>query len=178
MFNSEGWALPTRSNFRYSTKQKRILYKYFIDGEESGRKMSPEEVHLLMRNDLTPSEYVTSQQIRSLFSRWSRQKMKGTLHNPLEEDVQATNEEEDDEKNEDEEEEQFQLHLKEIASDVCSTWKINDWVAVVYDLKWYPGVLLKVSFILFLELDLLNTMIIYLFKMFESTMGIMYQSIF
>ena len=69
VFESQGWALPIRSKFRFSKQQKSLLYGYFIDGEESGKKMSPEQVHLLLRKDLSPDQYVTSQQIRSLFSR-------------------------------------------------------------------------------------------------------------
>ena len=36
-FNSKGWALPIRSKFRFSIKQKRLLFKYFIEGEKSGK---------------------------------------------------------------------------------------------------------------------------------------------
>ena len=44
-----------------------MLYKYFMDGENSGKKMSPEEVHILLPQDLTPDKYLTSQQIQSLY---------------------------------------------------------------------------------------------------------------
>ena len=67
--HSTGWALPKRKVFRYSSKQKRLLMKMFLAGEECGKKMSPEQVHQQLRSQLKPSEYVTSQQIRSLFSR-------------------------------------------------------------------------------------------------------------
>ena len=33
-FNIQGWALPTRSSFRYSTNQKKILYELFMQGEK------------------------------------------------------------------------------------------------------------------------------------------------
>ena len=66
MFQNVGWALPTRSTFRYTNRQKRILHGYFMEGEESGNKMSPEEVQLLLRKKLLPEEYVSTQQIRSL----------------------------------------------------------------------------------------------------------------
>ena len=39
-----------------------------MEGEEIGNKMSPEEVELLLRKELLPEEYVSVQQIRSLFS--------------------------------------------------------------------------------------------------------------
>ena len=38
----KGWALPTRSTFRYSMRQKDTLYKLFMEGEVSGKKFSPE----------------------------------------------------------------------------------------------------------------------------------------
>ena len=40
-----GWGLPKRKPFRYSTKQKTLLMEMFLEGEESGKKMSPEQVH-------------------------------------------------------------------------------------------------------------------------------------
>ena len=64
-----GWALPKRKVFRYSTKQKSFLIGIFLAGEECRTKMSPEQVHQQLRTKLKPSEHVTSQQIRSLFSR-------------------------------------------------------------------------------------------------------------
>ena len=69
VFCNKGWALPVRRIFRYTEKQKKLLLEVFIAGEESGKKMSPEQVHQSLRRKLSPSEYVTSQQIRSLFSR-------------------------------------------------------------------------------------------------------------
>ena len=45
-FSETGWALPVRQKFRFSSKQKKILYKYFIDGETSGKKFSAQQVHL------------------------------------------------------------------------------------------------------------------------------------
>ena len=64
-----GWALPKRKVLRYSSKQKTLLMQMFMSGEEQGKKMSPEQVHQQLRTKLKPSEYVTTQQIRSLFSR-------------------------------------------------------------------------------------------------------------
>ena len=85
----KGWALPTRSTFRYSMRQKDILYKLFMEGEVSEKKFSPEQVHLLIRKELQVSEYVTTQQIRSLFSRWSRLKKDNRLNEPI--DIGSTN---------------------------------------------------------------------------------------
>ena len=74
IFDKEGWALHTRSKFRFNDKQKTLLWQYSIDGEKSGKKKTPEEVHMLLRKDLQPEDYVTPQQIKSLFSRWTREK--------------------------------------------------------------------------------------------------------
>ena len=46
IFAEPGWALPVRSNFRYSHNQKKLLYDIFIEGELSGKKKSLEEVLL------------------------------------------------------------------------------------------------------------------------------------
>ena len=65
----ESWALPLRKQLRYTKKQKKLLFEIFMAGEEPGKKMSPEQVHHELRKKLSPREYVTSQQIRSLYSR-------------------------------------------------------------------------------------------------------------
>ena len=78
-FNEMGWALPIRKKTRFTDKQKKLLYDIFIQGEESGKKNSPHQAHLQIRKSLTPEEYVTPQQIKSLFSRWSQLKQKGKL---------------------------------------------------------------------------------------------------
>ena len=70
-------------------RQKDILYKLFMEGEVSGKKFSPEQVHLLIRKELQVSEYVTTQQIRLLFSDWSRLKKDNRLNEPI--DVGSTN---------------------------------------------------------------------------------------
>ena len=68
-FRNKGWALPVRRHFRYTEQQKKLLLEIFIAGEESGKKMNPDQVHQVLRRKLPPTAYVTSQQIRSLFSR-------------------------------------------------------------------------------------------------------------
>ena len=65
----KGWALPVRKTFRFAEKQKKLLMEIFMKGEDSGQKISPNQVHQDLRKKLTPSEYVASQQIRALFSR-------------------------------------------------------------------------------------------------------------
>ena len=74
IFNREGWVLHTRSNFRFNDKQKALLWNYFINGEKTGKKKTPEEVYKLLRKVLQPHGYVTPQQIKSLFSGWTREK--------------------------------------------------------------------------------------------------------
>ena len=55
------------------------MFELFMQGEESGKKVSPEQAHLMLRNKLEPGSYVTSQQIKPLFSRWSQMKWDNTL---------------------------------------------------------------------------------------------------
>ena len=73
IFNKEGWVLHTRSKFHFNNKQRTLLCQYLIDGEKSGKE-TPEGVHMLWRKDLQPQDYVTPQQIKSLFSCWTRKK--------------------------------------------------------------------------------------------------------
>ena len=65
----EGWVLPLRKQFWYTKNQKKLFFEIFMAGEESGKKMSPEQVHHKLKKKLSPSKYVTSQQIHSLYSR-------------------------------------------------------------------------------------------------------------
>ena len=120
-----------------------MLYKHFMDGEKSGKKMSPEEVHLLLRRELSSNEYVKPQQIRSLFSRWSKLLRAGKLTPPSEENDPI---EEEVGTNEDDDIEQYNLDLLDLAKEVSTEWQKSDWVALVYDGKWYPGVIVEVNF--------------------------------
>ena len=54
--------------FGFIDKQKTLMWQYFIDGKESGKKKTKREVHMLLRKDLQP------QQIKSLLSCWTRGK--------------------------------------------------------------------------------------------------------
>ena len=64
-----GWALPKRANFRFSKKQKAVLLKIFLDGEQSGVKMSAEQAHVHIRQtkQLEVSEYVKHQKSSPCF---------------------------------------------------------------------------------------------------------------
>ncbi|XP_065678285.1 uncharacterized protein LOC136093230 [Hydra vulgaris] len=154
IFLLQGWALPVRSSFRFSNQQKELLYKYFIRGEESGNKMSPEQVHMQLRRELPPDQYVTSQQIRSLFSRFSNLKRKGKLVEPTTEnnensqvndnkevygendDFNLTGDNEDDNK--------YEEDIANLAKEICLVWKVNDWVTVAYEKQWNIGYIVEV----------------------------------
>ena len=61
-----------------------ILYNCFMEGEQTHKKVSPEEAEAIIREKLTPKDYVTPQQIRGLFSRWSKNLQEGKLKPPKE----------------------------------------------------------------------------------------------
>ena len=65
----KGLVLLVRKAFRFTEKQKKLLMEICLKGEDSGQKISPDQVHQDLRKKITPNEYVTSQQIRALFSR-------------------------------------------------------------------------------------------------------------
>ena len=66
-----GWGHHKRSNFRFSKRQKFVLWQIYITGEQSGVKMSAEQAfqHIRQTKKLKISEYVKPSQIKSLFSR-------------------------------------------------------------------------------------------------------------
>ena len=115
MFKNIEWALPTRSNFRYTNKQKQVLFKYFMEGEESGNKMSPEGV-ILLRKKLLPEEYVSVQQIRSLFSRWSKLYREGKLRPPSDEEDYETGKHDNIDHDDDWDAEQYKIDLNNVTS--------------------------------------------------------------
>ena len=67
-FANEGWALPVQKSFKYSYKQKKNLFDCFMQGETTGRKMTPKDVHSMIKAKLEPYEYVEEHQINALFS--------------------------------------------------------------------------------------------------------------
>nr|XP_047145817.1 uncharacterized protein LOC124818777 [Hydra vulgaris] len=155
IFLLQGWALPVRSSFRFSNQQKELLYKYFIRGEESGNKISPEQVHMQLRRELPPDQYVTSQQIRSLFSRFSNLKRKGALVEPTtenDENSQVNDKKEVYSENNDfnltgdnEDDNKYEEDIANLAKEICPVWKVNDWVAVAYEKQWNIGYIVEVS---------------------------------
>ena len=39
--------------------------------------------------------------------------------------------------------EEYQSDLQHTVNARCKSWNKNDWVAVTYDNKWYPGVIIE-----------------------------------
>ena len=80
----QGWAIPRVNTFRYSFTRKKILYDIFMEGQQNGKKKSPEEVVTIIRNHFESSkDYVTTSQVRSLFSTFAKKLNDGTLKEPI-----------------------------------------------------------------------------------------------
>ena len=90
--NKEGWALPVRSNFQYSEDQKKILYEFFIKGQKSKKKATPEKAVAEIRKKLSVDQFVKPKQVKDLFSRLASLVKKGKLIMAI-----PFNEEEDEE---------------------------------------------------------------------------------
>ena len=144
-FSNPGWALPVRSKFRYNYRQKKLLYKYFMEGEVTGKKKNPEEVEKLLRKDLIPNEYVTVQQIRSLFSRWAKEHKNGKLTEPREADTSDNDVEEINRSKPDDAEYAMDLaeEVNEVLANICN-YEVNDWIAIKYLSNWHPGQITKI----------------------------------
>ena len=112
-----------------------------MDGENTGKKKSPEEVHMILRRDLNANELVSAQQIRSLFSKWSKQLKDGTLSELADEELEIETNEEDTSV-------QYQDELHELATELSVVWSKDDWLVVLYEDQWYPGVVLEVSLVI------------------------------
>ena len=87
-----GWALLIRRKFGFTYIKKKLLYGYFIEGEKTGKTMSPEQVQNLLRKALNPGQYVTVQQIKSFYSGWSKLLKDGQLEEPKEKENINTDE--------------------------------------------------------------------------------------
>ena len=144
-----GWALPIRSNFRFSLTQKKILYKLFMNGEQTGQKMSAEEAELEVRKQLTVSDYVTSQQIKSLFSRWSKQYRNGTIeHIDLEDgndEADAMNDFDDDERNAAVQANLIRETCETIIQQAADPYMVDDWIALRFGNTWFPAQTVEVK---------------------------------
>ena len=96
---------------------------------------------MLLRRDLNANELVSAQHIRSLFSKWSKQLRDGTLSEPADEELEIEElviEEDTNVKYPDE--------LHELATELSVVWSKDDWLVVLYEDQWYPGVVLEVRF--------------------------------
>ena len=165
---NQGWALPIRLFFRYSYKQKKMLYDIFMAGERTGKKKSPDEVELILRSELQPKEYVTPSQIRTLFSSFATKLKDGTLEEPKEkapkrkqskkkENKASTSSAEGEVEDDDDEvleevvqrdETDFHEEVEKSAFEVMATlaeWEVGEYVALVCNDSWYPGIVTMVN---------------------------------
>ena len=141
IFTKPGWVLPVQNTFQYTCKQKIFLYKLFKGGEVAGKKICPEQVYLKMQKEFSPNEYVTIQQIKSLFPRMSSEQHKGMLKEPKSsqppEDILLSRNEAIIDENE----------IRETACSVLAELldlKLNKWVLVAYEGQVFPGIVKKV----------------------------------
>ena len=144
IFSTPGWALPIRKIFRYSYEQKMFLFNIFKEGEETGKKMSPDQTHMKMREQFPVSQYVTAEQIKSLFSRWSCEQRKGILKEPKrsqkEEEVYTTPVQD-----------KATLDNDVIRGTTCSVMTVimdlecSKWVMVLYDGDIFPGIIKQIT---------------------------------
>lgn len=76
------WALAKPNTTRFTYWQRKFVFDAFMEGEETETKSTPEKVVLMMRNlkhtddgkFLKPEEFITKNQIQSLFSTMSQQR--------------------------------------------------------------------------------------------------------
>jgi hypothetical protein len=98
-----GWALkPKRKGIRFSVKQKKFVLDLYLEGENSGRKYTGDQVVQLMRKKsvngkktFVTSEYFTKEQVISLFSVFTTKKKQGKLQQLLDHMNNVTDEDVD-----------------------------------------------------------------------------------
>ena len=83
-----GSCLPMQKNFRFKELQKRNLLQLFTEGENSGKKVTPEMAAQEIRQQLNRDYCVTPQQVKGLYSRWSQQMRNGTFKDDGDIDVE------------------------------------------------------------------------------------------
>ena len=102
--------------------------------------MSPQKVWQSLRSKLTIAEYVTVRQIKSLFSRWSKMLCEGKLTSSVNNIVEV-----EDIAGDSIDCDQAQLEKQKTILDVLEdimndlTYAVDDYVAIAYKNKWYPG---------------------------------------
>ena len=155
--SGQGWGLPHRVSFRYTYEQKIILYNIFMEGEKTNKKKSAEETELIIRKKLKPHQYVTSTQIRSLFSTFAKKLKDGTLspptpksvdqskddETPLETDELKSNETSSGESIDDDYAIDLGNEVHKVLSEIADR-EAGVYVAVRYDDLWFPGRILSV----------------------------------
>ena len=112
----------------------KFLYDIFIEGEQTGKKKSPEEVEKLVRQHFASTDqYVTVAQIRAFFSTYSRKHREGALTAPTLNLIGGN-----DATNEDPENEIYDTYAEDLADavgnamSVLSSWEIGYWVVLKY----------------------------------------------
>lgn len=102
-----GWALKSDRKFvRFSTDVKQFVRNIFEEGERSGKKANPVTVSSQIRNDrdehgrhtFCPNDWISAQQVRSLFAQFHIKMMKENTRNtkrPRMELAMKTEEDED-----------------------------------------------------------------------------------
>ena len=102
---------------------------------------------------MKPKEYVTSIQIRSLFSSFSRKVREGRLEPPWqknerEEEIEEKRGEKSNVSKDDTLEDDHQYDIANeaacILNEICD-WEICDFVAVRYGESWYPGEIVNID---------------------------------
>ena len=117
-----------------------------MEGENSGKKKSAEQVHLAMRKDFVVKDYVTVQQIKSLFSRMSAEQRKGSLSEPTKNSNKET-EEEDEVIIGDDDQDIDPGALRKTAYSVMTELLVecDEWLMVLYDEEMFPGVVKNID---------------------------------
>ena len=91
---------------------------------------------------MKPSQYVTSEQIRCLFSTFSKKLKEGTLKPPQRKEENEIVEVEPTELQNESDDREMNIQMEiidetnKVMSKVCD-WEVNDYVAVQYDAKTY-----------------------------------------
>ena len=119
-----------------------------MEGELSGKKKSAMQVHLDMRKDFKSTEYVKVHQIKSLFSRMSTAKRKGTLTEPVCEGEKETDDavyaNNFDNNNNNNDIDPADLR-KTAESILCElTVECEKWVMVLYNKEMFPGIVREI----------------------------------
>ena len=149
----KGWALPKRKHVRFSPKQLGYIFDIFINGESTGQKAVPEDVVTNMRTlrvdgkkQFVPNEYLRVSQVKSLFSRFAKQKRQGNLKQP-QQSAELQQDLIEEESNETEAEavlleEQRDMIIEDLFKVVPSC---GEWVLVKYDGVVFVGIILQAS---------------------------------